>query len=497
MKKFVKNFNNLIKETIFNVQNKTNNKFQISRFNKYLITLISLLFFYLFYLSIPILYDKTWVQQNIESQLLKEFQINLSTSSDVLYQILPTPHFLFKNSKIFKDGDEKIDLLSDIKDLKVFISQRNFFDKEKLFIKNVKINNANFSVLRSDFNLLNNASNKKFSSKKIEVNNSNIFFKDNLSETIAIIRIDKALLFFDKKKLLNLMNLKAEVFNIPFIFDMKNKINYLEKKEININAKTLKLNIFNTFNKDKNNFFYGSNIITFSNSRINTNYKAEDNLISFSSKDYEDSKINKSKIEYKGNFSINPFDLKLNINLSNYKVSKILNINSILVDLIKTELLFNENINMNASITVNSNIREEIFQNAKINFDIINGKIDLNKTKLISDQIGSLELDNSNLFYKNNKLTLNTDILISIKNTKALFSFLQTNKKYRKKFKNILINLDYDLLANQVKFNNVKIDNKEVNEELLIIMEGFNDINFNNFNKSRRLANKLIQVYEG
>ena len=293
------------------------------------------------------------------------------------------------------------------------------------------------------------------------------------------------------------MNLKAEVFNIPFIFDMKNKINYLEKKEININAKTLKLNIFNTFNKDKNNFFYGSNIITFSNSRINTNYKAEDNLISFSSKDYEDSKINKSKIEYKGNFSINPFDLKLNINLSNYKVSKILNINSILVDLIKTELLFNENINMNASITVNSNIREEIFQNAKINFDIINGKIDLNKTKLISDQIGSLELDNSNLFYKNNKLTLNTDILISIKNTKALFSFLQTNKKYRKKFKNILINLDYDLLANQVKFNNVKIDNKEVNEELLIIMEGFNDINFNNFNKSRRLANKLIQVYEG
>ena len=39
----VKNFNNLIKKTILNIQNKTKNKFQISNFNKCLITFISLL----------------------------------------------------------------------------------------------------------------------------------------------------------------------------------------------------------------------------------------------------------------------------------------------------------------------------------------------------------------------------------------------------------------------------------------------------------------------
>ena len=69
MKQIVKNFNNLIKKTIFKVKNKTNNKFIISNFNKFLITFISVLFLYIFYLLIPILYDKDWVKDNIENKL--------------------------------------------------------------------------------------------------------------------------------------------------------------------------------------------------------------------------------------------------------------------------------------------------------------------------------------------------------------------------------------------------------------------------------------------
>ena len=53
MKQIVKNFNNLIKKTIFKLKNKTNNKFHVSTFNKYIITAISILFAYIFYLLIP------------------------------------------------------------------------------------------------------------------------------------------------------------------------------------------------------------------------------------------------------------------------------------------------------------------------------------------------------------------------------------------------------------------------------------------------------------
>jgi hypothetical protein len=161
MKQIVKNFNNLIKGTIFKLQNKTNNNFKISNFNKYLITFISLLFFYIFYLLMPLLYDKTWVQTNIENKLLSEFKINLSTSAQISYRILPAPHFLVKDSKIIVEGAKDEKSIAEIKFLKIFLDQRNFFNKEKMNLKSIIINQANFSLLRSELGLLNNIRKKK------------------------------------------------------------------------------------------------------------------------------------------------------------------------------------------------------------------------------------------------------------------------------------------------------------------------------------------------
>jgi hypothetical protein len=159
--------------------------------------------------------------------------------------------------------------------------------------------------------------------------------------------------------------------------------------------------------------------------------------------------------------------------------------------------MFNNNISINTSIAISTKAREEIFQIADINFDIFNGKINLNKTKFINKKIGKVVIGNSNLFLKNDKLTLNTDVIIDINNVDNLFSLLQTKKVSRKLIKNILINLDYDFHTNQIEFNNMKIDNKEVNDELLVMLEGFNDNNLNNFNKSKRLLNLIFDAYEG
>jgi len=152
MNKIVKNFNNFIRATIFKVSNKTifkarkrkKNNFKISNFNKYSIVCIALLFFYLFYLLIPTLYEKSWIQSNIENRFFKDFKINLSSSADISYRILPAPHFLIKNSKISLNEPESQEFIADIKDLKIFLSQKNFFDKEKLYIQKVIIDKANF-----------------------------------------------------------------------------------------------------------------------------------------------------------------------------------------------------------------------------------------------------------------------------------------------------------------------------------------------------------------
>ena len=198
MIQFIKIFNNFVKRTIFKVKNKTNNNFNISSFNMYLITIVTSLFIYLFYLMIPLLYDKTWIQTNIESKLLGEFKINLSTSADISYRILPAPHFLIKDSKIFVSDEGKEKSIAEIKDFKMFLKQRNFFDKEKMDIKKIVINNANFSLLRNDLKLLSEYINKKFSNKKIQINKSNIFFRDNFGDIISIIKVDKTIFLIIK-----------------------------------------------------------------------------------------------------------------------------------------------------------------------------------------------------------------------------------------------------------------------------------------------------------
>ena len=493
MKQIIKNFNNIVKKTIFKVQNKTNNNFNISSFNKYLITFIGLLFVYLFYLLLPILYKNTWVQSNIESKLRNEFKINLSTSADISYRILPSPHFLIKHSKILMADGEKQKSIAEIKDLKVFLSQGNFFDKEKMNIKKVVINNANFSFLRNDLRLLEVLKNKKLSNKKIEINNSNIFFKDNLKKIIAIIKVDKIITFFNDEKLLNFVNLKGEVYNIPFNFSFQYSDSSNKYSKIYLNSKKLRLKFFNE-SLVEDELSSGKNIISILNSTINTKYNIKEKLIIFKS---NNSRMINFQLNYAGELSINPFDLNLDIDVDNYKISKLFNINPILIQFIKSGLIYNKNISIKNSITIKSNEKKDLFQNAKINFNIVNGKFNLDRTKFISDNIGLLELSNSNLFLKNQNLFLNTNILFKVNNSDALFSFLNTNKKSRKLIKNILINLDYDFLMNEIKFNSVKIDDQDMNDKFLNVIEGFTDNDLNNSIKSKRLINKLFSIYEG
>ena len=494
MKQIVKKFNNLVKKTIFKVQNKTNNKFKISSFNKYLISFISLLFFYLFYLLIPLLYEKDWIQNNIENKIFNEFKINISTSSDISYRILPSPHFLIKNSKILMDSSISKKSIAEVKNLKVFISQKNLFNKEKINLKKLIIDNANFFLLRNELKILNNFCNNQFSNKKIKINNSNIFFKDNLGEIITIIKIDKSTLFFDDEKQLNLFDLKGNAFGVMFNFDLKSKNDLLINKKINLNAKSLKLNIFNEFIIKNNNSNTGNNIISFLNSTIKTKYNVKDKLIIFES---NNSKLNNSKINYRGELSINPFDLTLNIDLGKYKVSQLFNFNHILKEFIKTGLLFNENLSLDVSVIAETNALDKIFHAAKINFNIVNSKLNLDNTKFINNKIGLLELSNSDLFLKNNELILSTDILITIKDSKPLFSLLNTGKKSRKEIKNILINLNYDFFTNEITFNKIKINNNEMNDQFLNLLQGFSDNDSNNSIKSRRLLNELLNIYEG
>ena len=485
MKQIVKNFNNLIKKTLFKLKNKTNNKFQVSIFNKCVIAIISILFIYIFYLLIPLLYDKNWLQNKIKEKLKDEFNISLINTFDISYRILPSPHFYVKNSKI---SSAKFGIIN------IYINQNNFFNKNNLSIDEVIINEANFFLLKDDFKRLSVKAKNKLSNKKIKINNSNIFFKDNLSEITSIIKISNAVLFFDEKKLFNLFDLKGEVFNIPFSLEYQHTLNSNKNKSIEIEANDLRLKIINeSFRLDKN-LTNGMNNISTLNSTIITKYNILDQIITFES---SNSRTHNSKVNYNGRLTINPFDLDLKIDLDNYKISNLFISNSAINEFIKSGLLFNKNISINTSININSKIRDEIFHYVNIKLNILKGKINFDNTVFINDDIGLLEITNSDLFLENDKLTLNANLSIDIKDTDRLFSFLNTSKKSRKDIKDIKLNMTYDFLSNQIEFKNIKINDKGVSDQFQNIVDGFANNNSNNLIKSRRLLNKLIGLYEG
>ena len=483
MKKIVKTFNNLINKTIFKLENKTNNKFQISTFNKYIITIIGILFAYIFYLLIPLLYDKNWVQNKIVTELSDEFNINLSDSFDISYRILPKPHYFIKDTKT---------TLAEIKDLNVYISQNNFFSKDSIRINEVVIESANFFLLKDNFKTFYKNSENKFSKKKIKINNSNIFLKDNLNEIISIIKISNALLFFDEKNLFNLFDLNGEVFNIPFKLKYQNTLDL--QKQIEIKATDLKLEIINKFFKKDEDLSNGINNISILNSSINTKYSIKDQIVIFQS---DGSRVYNSEIDYNGQLAINPFDLNLKINLYNYKISNLIKSNSIISEFIKSGLLFNENISVHTSVNIKSTKRDKIFNEAKIELRVLNGKISFDNTIFINNNIGLIEVSNSDLFLENDKLILRANLSIDIKNTDKLYSFLNTNKKLKKNIRNIKLNIIYDFLSNEIVFKDIKIDDNEVSNQFLNIVEGFNDNNSNNLTKSRKLLNELINLYAG
>ena len=500
MHKIVKYFNFLVEKILFNVSNKINkltkNNSKISNFNKILISFISLLFLCLFYLSIPTLYDKNWVQNTLEAKLSKDYKMNFSTSSYISYNILPTPHFLIKDSEIFKDNIENLRVFSEVKKLKVFIDI-NFFKKEKINIKKILIDNANFFIKEEDFKTFNKISDKKIFNKKIDVSDSNIFLKSNNNETIFIVKIFKANLCCDELSFSNLFNLNLEAFKVPFKLNFNSTILPKERKEINIKAKKLKLNIFNEYSKQTSNITHGSNIITVINSKLNTFFKIKENTIVFES---NNSRAKNSNTNYKGELSIKPFDLVIDINLKKHEPFKLLDVNSIMGEIIKSNMLFNENISAKISINIDSNKNDRFFKSSVIHFNVINGKINFDKTELTNNKIGNLVIIDSDLSNENDNLILNTNIVFNVQNSNNLFSFLQTPKNIRKPIKDIIINLDFNLLNSQIYINKIRLDGNESNNELMNLIKEFNDsnnINDMNFNKSKNILNEFISAYEG
>jgi len=292
----------------------------------------------------------------------------------------------------------------------------------------------------------------------------------------------------------NSFSMDGEIFNIPFNFHFNRDHPFSDTRTINFKAKKLKLNIFDKLKIQPDGTISGLSIISFFNKNIATKYSINKNLVSF---ELDSPTIKSSNINFKGMLSFRPFEFKLDIDLKKYDLFKLLNFNSFITELFNSKILFNENLSTDISINIIANNNNRIFSSSIINFNIANAKINFDKTKFTNNKIGILEIQNSNLFFKNGNLILNSNALIDIKNSNNLFISLQTPKKFRKPLKSVLINFDYDLSANQLIIKKLKIDKNENNNEMIDVIKEINNIEKYNLNKTKRMFNKLLSSYSG
>ena len=494
----VKNFKKIILSifsSIIDFFNKFKFKFKQFKIPKIILdkenkvfALIFLLVLFFSYFLFPVLHDKKEIKILLQNQLFKKFDINFRLSDDINYRLYPKPHFLLKNSNIIENDNS----LANIKKMKIFISSKNLFSEKNIKIKDIILNDTNFSLNSKNLNFLFKLVNYDPVNNKIKIRNSNIFYKDLNGDVLFINKIFNTKVFYDYKNLTNVLIAKNKIFNIPFTVNVQNDSKN-KKLVFNLNAQEMRLNIENKFNY-KDSIKKGSVVLSFINSKFFSDYQLRKDSLDFFS---TENSFNQNII-FTGLVNFKPFYTSISINLARLDFSNLLDTNSIIIEFLKSELLNHKNLNLNIDIKTDELVNYNKLSDLLLKIEIKDSLIDLKGTQVNWDDNVSFNFKDSVLRIENNNIILDSKIIMDIKNSKKIYKFFKTTKKSRSEIKKIELDFSYNFIQKSTDLKDIKIDNKNIPE----VYEFFNKFNleknrFNNKIEFKNFINKFFKVYAG
>ncbi len=473
---------------------------EISHFNRYLILTIVFLFSYIFYLSIPSLYDYERLQKQLEIKLLEEFKLKITLSKNIKYIKLPSPYFEIFDSTLYLETKDKASEFGQIKKLKIYISIRNLYKQEELKINKILFQESIFNLNNNSWKFLSNYLQNKPPKKKIFVKKSKIFLKQNKDYgALAIFTIDNLVAFFNDKTNHNKLNIYGKGFNTAFDLKWTGELNDLGKSKFLLKFKEINLIVKSNLQKDilKDNIQYtGDQTINFIGSRVKTNVKFDNKLLIFSS---QDSKINDSKISTHGKIDFHPFFFNINFVVDKMNLSRIFDKKFLVNDLINSDIYFHKNFNGNLKIDINSLTKNKILDQAKFIINFNNGKIKFDNTELISEKFGFLTLYDSQLKKLNKDNLLRTKAVLDITNEKKFYQRFQIPKNLRKPLNKIIFGIDKNLNTNDLKIYKFEIYPKTKNyssENIELFLKNYNlsdSAKINNFFDLKKFFNEIFK----
>jgi len=483
--KQILSINNLIESYFNKLRSFISNpkKFQFTRDNRVIFVFVGIVFLTFAYFLVPTAYNKDLIQKEIKNQFFLKYQIRIEFKDEIYYSLFPKPHFVAKNLSILNDK-KKIALANN---LKIFIGFKNFFKFDQIQIKDLIFNKLEFNIQKSDLNFFKNILEAKPNRQKLIIKNSSIFFLDKDEEVLFINQIDNSRFYFDFKNLKNVYSSRNKIFNLPYKITIKNdKLNQTSFTKLILNK--LRLKVENQVNYREENKI-GFLKINFKNRNNLINYKLKKNSLNFSLED--------SNKTYKGNIEFKPFYMVSNLSYQNLKISDLIN-NPLLNDIIKTQIISNENLNANININIKKIIDFDRFTDLILKLKIEEGDLTFSESNIKWKESINISLLEGLIDYDEGTINLNGRMLITIKEKDDFFRHFQINKDLRKKLEKIEFDFNYDIIEKKVSFDNFRIDGKS-NEKLDRFIMNFNSSDEKVFNKItfKSFVNNIFLSYFG
>ena len=467
-------------------------------FKSFVFYVFSFIFLTLFiYLGIPFFFDYKNSQSDLEKKIFENFDLNLSFTSKVKYNIFPSPRLNLKNVEILSFSESSKNIGS-VKKVILKIPFKKLVSLKKLDFDSIELIDAVINIKTSEINDFKKYLNDKAREKPIQLTKSKI---NLLDKTKLFFNIDIKKLRISGKSLFNKLDLKGR------IFDTKVKINYQNKnskKNVEIWLPEIGLNSKLSINPDKTNneTIYGRVSVFFPSNQIYLNYILRNKIFNITSSKLAN---NYFKGQLFGDlilFPFSTFDLKLDIDLLKFKNilnSRFINNNKFLSQLIPPNKKVNGNIIVNVDKIASSS---NVINSGNANLEFKNSVLIVKEFKLIINKIGNIKLAGK-IFKQKKKKVFIFNSKINLDNPEIFYSRFLIPKKNRIDLVPINLIGKINLESYEIKLDKIYLENelnrKELDEDkLFFLQERINEIfSQNSLNNILKYSNlrKIIQSF--
>ena len=441
----------------------------------------SVLLFFCYFL-IPVFYQEDKIKTSLKDQVLDKYDINIVFNEKVKYGLFPKPFFYTKNLDIKYNNK----VLANSGYVKFYISFNNFFLSENILSKNLIFQDTEFNINSNNISFFLKALNSPDKENQFIFKKSKFFYKDQNEDLLFLSKIDNFSFFYDDVNDLQKLKSNFEVFNIPFKLDITKNI--LDKnKNIKLSSKKIRLDIETSVEYDKariSGFFDIASI----NKKNLFRYVIEDNSLNFLSLEKD----------FKGEVNFKPFYFSTDLNFNYISQKKIFQSESLLIDLLDSELLNNPNLNASINIKIDKIDKFEYLQ------DFVS-KIHLGDGRILMKSFNT-QWNNSVLIKSNEIEFLNDiegkklvgEIIFNFEDIEKFFRYFQIKRNYRDVFETIKLDFVYDLTLDKLIINNLRIDDKSL-KKIDKFLNQYNKSEINSFNKVtiRNFIKEFFIVYAG